>query len=72
MRGAKAIAKVPENNTTLTSIDLSATNIGDEGASAIAIAKALENNTTLTSINLSSEWNRECAIAAAAALALNK
>ena len=38
LKKAKAAAKAIENNTTLTSIDLSYNDIGDEGAKAIDVA----------------------------------
>ena len=50
---AKAISEALKYNNTITSINLSANNIGEEKA-AIAISEALRHNNTITSIDLSS------------------
>ena len=66
----RALAAALEKNSTLTSIDLSYNNIGDEGVASMAAA--LEKNSTLTSIDLrANDIGVEGAASLAAALEKN-
>ncbi|ROT47291.1 hypothetical protein [Candidatus Cardinium hertigii] len=49
-KGAKALAMVLENNSTITEIDLSYNNIGFAGAKALTTA--MEKNSTIRYIDL--------------------
>ncbi|KAJ1473490.1 hypothetical protein T484DRAFT_1835902 [Baffinella frigidus] len=52
--GAMFMATLIANNSTLTSLDLSANHIADDGA--MSLGEALVKNSTLVSLNVS--WNR--------------
>ena len=69
-QSAMLLAQALEKNTTLTSVNLSKNDIGNDGT--MAIASVLEKNTTLTSINLScNDIDAEAVMAIAFAIEKN-